>query len=541
MRKEIKFSLIAIVAMFAIGCTDWVETELIPEVPSLAGGTITEFNAGMGEDESRAGLNASNQSIWHSGDNMTIVKFNPGQTTPQVLHAAALSSTISSDGRTMTFACEMPIHAEGEQYAIFPAQTDQTTENYTSGKIGNRSFKVELPEQELAADGSFRYPFLLGHWKKPVAEGVRGSFQFSNPFTILKITLKKPASEKSDLVLTSIQVKGNNDELMWGSAQASIIDNGNGSFTKRVKMVQGAETFANLDTRIDGVGQTITAEGKDFYVCIPAQNYSKGMTLTFFCEGDSENNIWYMEQPLMSGGVDCSAKVNTLVKLPALDLNVEKSSIFTALVRPTATTLAMSWTTKYSNAPYLDQQKPSDKANYTGEYNYSYIIELWTNSACQYNTGTLVQSWIIKDNCFYETQGDSTTKRSLFAKNARPMRFCFTYLKPSTTYYFRVKYSTTANADVNDESQWKVLEHPRKVETLDPFVGASGTILFEDFRDCVLGGDYSTRSAGYSNYDRGDFESVSDAAINIYNTNASESSSNTATRLKLPNLEGLQS
>ena len=540
MRNRFTLSFVAIVAMMFSACTDWVEAEIIPTVPSVVGGSVTQFSAGMAGDESRAGLDASKQSIWHAGDNMTIVKFNPGQTTPQVLHAAALDATISNDGKTMVFACEMPIHAEGEQYAIFPAQTDKTTENYTSGKIGDRSFKVELPEQEIGSDGTFRYPFLLGHWKESTTIGERGSFRFTNPFTILKITLKKPASETDNLVLNSIQVKGNNGELMWGTAEASIIDNGNGTFTKGIKMLQGAELYANLDTRIDGVGQTITTEGKDFYVCIPPQNYSKGMTITFFCQGDESSNIWYMEQPLMSkNGVDCTSKVNTLVNLPALELNVEKSSIFTSLVRSTANTLSLSWTTNVSNAPYLSQQQPSTKANYTAENKNTFIVELWTNDKCQYNTGTLVQSWILRgSDYYYESRGDESDKTELFTKNYAPPRFVFTYLNPSTTYYFRVKYSTAATPDVNDESQWKVLEHPRAVATTDPFHGTSNTIFFEDFRDCVMGGDFSTRSAGYIAYDRSSHTSVAEAVINIYDSSDSESATDISHRLKLPNLEG---
>ena len=539
MRNSFSLSLIAIVAMTLSACTDWVETELVPSIPSLAGGTVTEFTVSMNTDGTRAGLDTNETSVWHSGDNMTIVKFNPGQVTPQVLHAAALDATISDDGKTMTFACEMPIHAEGEQYAIFPAQSSTAAEDYTNGKIGNRTFNVELPEQELASDGTFRYPFLLGHWKEPASVNERGSFQFTNPFTILKITLKKPANENQNLVLTNIQVKGNNEELMWGTAEASIADNGDGTFTKGIKMLQGAEYFASLDTRIDGVGQTITTEGNDFYVCIPAQNYSKGMTLTFFCEGDDDANIWYMEKTLMSRGVDCSAKGNTLVTLPALELNVEKSNIFTALVRSTATTLAMSWTTKVSNSPYLAEQKPNTKANYKSEMGYSYIIELWTDDACEYNTNTLVQSWIIKNNEWYWEAGDDTEKRELFTAVNAPMRFIFSYLNPATTYYFRVMYSTDANADPNDLTQWKVLENPRKVQTADPFASNVETILFEDFRDCVLGGDYSTRSAGYSSYTRGDYSTVLEAVINRYDDADSENATDNTHRYKLPNLEGI--
>ncbi len=535
------FVLFAIVAMTLSSCTKYVDEDLIPQVVVDGGATITQFDAGMSPDESRAGVNSDHHSIWHAGDNMTIVKFNPGQTTPQVLHAAALNSTISSDGRTMTFATDLPIHAAGEQYAIYPAQTNKDVKDYTSGKIGNRTFSIELPEQEIGSDGSFRYPALLGHWKAPTVEGERGSFLFSNPFTILHFTLKKPADETEDLVLTHIQIKGNNDELMWGAAEATIIDNGNGTFEKNIKMVQGAEKHVNLDTRIDGVGQTITTEGKEFYVCIPAQNYSKGMTINFFCEGDESASIWYMETPLMTrNGVDCSSKKNTMVNLPALELNVEKSSIFTSLVRATASTLAVSWTTSIANTPYLSQQAPSTKANYTSENaNNTYIIELWTNDACEYGTGSLVQSWIIKGNeYYYENAGDESEKETLFTKNYAPSRFVFGYLNPATTYYFRVKYSTAATPDVNDESQWHVLEYPREVRTEDPFSSGVETVLYEDFRDCVMGGDFSTRSAGYISYDRSNYSTVLESVINLYDSADSETATDINHRLKLPNLEG---
>ena len=557
MRNSFSLSLIAIVAMTLSSCTDWVETELVPSIPSLAGGTVTEFTVSMNTDGTRAGLDTNETSVWHSGDNMTIVKFNPGQVTPQVLHAAALDATISDDGKTMTFACEMPIHAEGEQYAIFPAQSSTAAEDYTNGKIGNRTFNVELPEQELAQDGTFRYPFLLGHWKEPASVNERGSFQFTNPFTILKITLKKPANENHNLVLTNIQVKGNNEELMWGTAEASIADNGNGTFTKGVKMLQGAEYFASLDTRVDGVGQTITTEGNDFYVCIPAQNYSKGMTLTFFCEGDDDASIWYMEKTLMSRGVDCSAKGNTLVTLPALELNVEKSNIFTALVRSTVSTLAVAWTTSVNNSPYLAEQKPNLKADYKKERDNIFCIELW--SAWDYDSavinggngaaGTasspknLVTSWLIKDNCWYERQGDVTSKAALYNNSSRPLRFVFTGLEPGTDYYLRVKYMTpdkwsdseAAEPSYFDSANWTVLENPRKMTTLPSPALDANTILFEDFSDCVLGGDFSTRSAGYSNYVRRFLESPTAAKMNVYGTPYASNANN----LIMPNRAGL--
>ena len=528
--------LLAVVAMLS-SCTKYAEEEIAPVLPSLAGGTVSQFKATNGE-YSRAGINDEHKSIWHQGDNMTIVKFNPGQTTPQVIHAAALNSTISADGRTMIFASDMPIHAEGEQYAIYPAQSNKDVNNYTSGKIGSRTFSIELPEQEIGADGTFRYPALLGHWSAAGDNG-HGSFIFGNPFTVLHFKLKKPATEKEDLVLTHIQIRGNNDELMWGAAEASIIDNGDGTYTKDVKMVQGAEPFVNLDLRIDGVGQTITSEARDFYVCIPAQNYSKGMTLNFFCEGNEEAAVWYMEQPLMTRGVDCSGKKNTLVNLPELELNVEKTGIYTSLVRATATTLAVSWTTKTDNVAYLSQQAPSTKANYDSEKNNSYIVELWTNNACKYNSGTLVQSWLIRNNEYYDVAGDDSRKEALFTKNYAPLRFIFGYLNPATTYYFRVMYSAGSSADVNDLTQWKVLEHPRALTTLDPFSSNVETVLYEDFRDCVMGGDFSTRSAGYVSYERSNYSDVLAAVINIYDTADSEGATDIEHRLKLPNLEGV--
>ena len=88
--------LLAVVAMLS-SCTKYAEEEIAPVLPSLAGGTVSQFKATNGE-YSRAGINDEHKSIWHQGDNMTIVKFNPGQTTPQVIHAAALNSTISADG-----------------------------------------------------------------------------------------------------------------------------------------------------------------------------------------------------------------------------------------------------------------------------------------------------------------------------------------------------------------------------------------------------------------------------------------------------------
>ena len=68
MRNSFSLSLIAIVAMTLSSCTDWVETELVPSIPSLAGGTVTEFTVSMNTDGTRAGLDTNETSVWQQYD-----------------------------------------------------------------------------------------------------------------------------------------------------------------------------------------------------------------------------------------------------------------------------------------------------------------------------------------------------------------------------------------------------------------------------------------------------------------------------------------
>ena len=572
--NKIISAILVAATMLCASCTSWVEDNLVPIVEF--NGSISQFSVDLYEiDETRAGihdddaLNAESasvtsfRSVWHEGDNLTILKFNAGQTTPQIVAGSAIS--FRDNNASALFAVEPKIHTDGEQYALYPKQASSDVNDYTSGNIGNREFKVTLPEQTLidAADGEcpFRYPLLLGHWL-PNSDTSLSTFRFSNPFTVLRIKLCNTDSDGIDIKLNHINIKGNNGELMWGAAVAKFVNTeqtdaeGNPIYEKSVTMAPGAESFLNLDCRVDGVNGYSLAQGEtgEFYVCIPAQNYEKGLTVTFFCE-----NNYYMEQPLMTNGVDCSTKQNTVVVLPTLNLELEKSNIFTALVRPTVSTLAVSWTTNVDNSPYLSELAPNTKANYKSEKGNVYLLELWTawdyesttinggngSAGTSTSPSNLAVAWLIKDNACYRYQNDASSLNELFNNTTRPQRFCFTGLKPDTDYYLRIKYMTpdkwsdTDSADPTyfDSENWVVLEHPRHMRTLaDPGLDAN-TILFEDFSDCVLGGDYSTRSAGYSNYNRRYCENTAEATMNVYGTPYA----NDVQNLIMPNREGLLS
>lgn len=567
-------AIFAIVAMMSVSCTAWVEDTLIPVFDF--NGSISQFSSDLYEiDETRAGihdddaLNANSssvksfRSVWHEGDNLTILKFNAGQTTPQIVSGTAVA--FRNNRASAVFGVEPKIHTDGEQYALYPKQANADVKNYTSGSVGKREFKITLPEQTLIdaepGDCPFRYPLLLGHWK-PNSDTSLSTFRFSNPFAVLRLQLRN--DEDVAIRLNHINVKGNNGELMWGSAIAKFVDTntvdseGNPVYEKSVTMAAGAETFLNLDCRVDGENGYELAPGEvgEFYVCIPAQNYKKGFTVTFFCD-----NNYYMEQPLMSkNGVDCTNQKNTVVVLPTLGLDLEKSSIFTTCLRSTVSTLAVAWSTNAANSAYLSELIPSNKANYKSEKKNVYLLELW--SAWDYNSkvanggngaangsttspANLVSTWLIKDNVCYKTQGDQSSGVSIFTDQTRPQRFVFTGLNPGTDYYFRVKYmasskwddTESANASYMDSANWTALDHPRKLRTLDSPATDAKTILFEDFSECVLCGDYSTRSAGYSSYTRAKAADYKAVTMNAYGTPYA----NDVNNLIMPNRAGLLS
>ena len=199
MKLNIKIATLLAATMF-VGCSQFEEEATI--VGGIDGlGRISQFSAQQpADDASRAGIEEL-KSIWHSDDNLTVVRFDAGATDPVIVNCAATAESLTADKKGITFGCTSNSNADtqntfvyesGEQYALYPQITNPTPSKFKAGEAGARLFSVSLAEQQSALDGSFRYPLLIGKW-----DDVNQMFCFVNPFSTLRFTVKAPEAQRS--------------------------------------------------------------------------------------------------------------------------------------------------------------------------------------------------------------------------------------------------------------------------------------------------------------------------------------------------------
>ena len=487
MRLKLTLVTLFTAVALATGCSQFdEEPAIVGGIDSI--GRISQFSAQQPvDDESRAGIEEL-KSIWHGDDALTVVRFDAGQSNPVIVNCASIAETLTPDKKGIIFGCTSNsnddatntfIYKSGEQYALYPQIANPVPSNFSAGAAGSRNFSVELAEQQSAEDGSFRYPLLIGKW-----DDVNQMFCFVNPFATLKFTVKAPAGQT--LTLRKMQVVGRDGEMMWGNATISA-----NTDKSKVDAVAVVEKNQNVKAVLDCQGQTITDAGRDVYICVPAQTYAKGLSISFICDEGR------MDKDLKTSGL--TTMQNQLVVVPALELDeLDPSGIYTALLRATDTTLAFGWTTLEANAPYLYNIIPKGSThNYSAEKENTYLLELFKDEACT----QLQVSWQISGNT---TTLDGGDKVAMFSDVNNPQRFIFSGLTPSTNYYLRIT-STDGDGAVHK------MAHPRVAKTLaKAYTGsvtgskatAGSTILFENFASLMLGGDMTTRSAGYSIFNK---------------------------------------
>ena len=172
------------------------------------------------------------------------------------------------------------------------------------------------------------------------------------------------------------------------------------------------------------------------------------------------------------------------------------SHIWMGLVKATTSTVSVAWTIEEKNAAYLTSCYPSGSYSPTEDIKKQYKVSIYEDEACS----RLVVGWTLNPGL-----GESTATFT----SAYPTRFCFSGLKPSTTYYIMVKNLTDGTSRTK----------PFAVRTADPvFNGtvvtssakAGDVILAESFDKLTYGGDLTTYSAGYSRTDRSSLATPAD-------------------------------
>ena len=502
------YALILSLAIFS-GCSQFDDIDIVvtPTDQNLGKGRLLSFSASnylsdSAEDESRAGIEQITTgdgldyaSIWSNNDDLTVVRFDSSTSSPVLVNCSSFENSLSEDRKTILFNCETNskdnvddnfVYRYGaEQYAIYPQMSGAEPSDYSSGKVGSRIFKVNLPDQKLYGETEFHYPLLVGRWSETAQ-----MFLFKNPLATIKLTLKAPAGKTYHL--RSITITGRNMEHMWGKATVTANATGDSSAVFEDDDATYYASMNCLQTTESGAqeGYAVSDAGAVFYVSIPAQTYSRGLNISLICDEG------VMDQTLKKSGLTVTA--NQLLVTPDLTMDIDESGIYTAMLRCTDSTIGVAWTTLAANAPYLNQIFPREGThNYSSEKAKTYTIALYKDSACS----NLLVSWLIVGNKFKNPDGDWKT---LFNDVNYPQRFTFSGLTPNTTYYLKV----TADG---------VTSRARAVTTLQKsFTGtvttsnakAGNTILYENFANLVMGADITSRSCAYSSYKRNTYTTV---------------------------------
>lgn len=506
--KNLKSLLVGCIILCAAACSHYEDEIFVPTVDENTNpgiGRLSSFSAANfleSQADSRAGINDANESIWHRSDDVTVVRFDSADTAPVLVECQTIENSLSEDAKTITFVCQSNskdneddnfIYEEGgEQYALYTDAACSEPADFAGGAVSSRKFKLDLPDQQLYGETEYHYPLLVGSWNQ-----TSKMFLFKNPLATIKLTLKAPAGETYHL--RSIAITGRNSEHMWGKATVTATTSGDCSVA--FDDDNDATYYASMNcmqTVEEGEGSTqqgyeVTDAGATFLVAVPAQNYTRGLNISLICDEG------VMDQTLKTAGITINA--NDLIVTPTLTMNLDTSGIYTAMLRCTDSTIGVAWTTLASNAQYLNQVFPeTSPLNHNTEKAKTYKLALYKDSACS----NLLVSWLIVGN---QIKNASGTWETLFNDNVYPQRFVFSGLDAATTYYFTV----TADG---------VTSKPRAITTsAKAYTGtvtassakAGNTILFENFADCIMGGDMATRSAGYSSYNRKSYTTLAEA------------------------------
>ena len=501
--KNLYAFVICCLTLLAASCSHYEEEIYVPTVePSAGEGRLYSFDAAnelTNTEGSRAGIDESHTSIWNNSDNVSVVRFDSSDKAPVLVNAIAPENSLSEDRKKITFMCQSNsndnvddtfVYKEGgEQYAIYPQIANAEPVDFANGQANARKFKIDLPDQKLQSETDFHYPLLIGRW-----DSNNEMFLFKNPLATIKLKIKAPADKIYHL--RSICITGRNLEHMWGKATISangsgdssiVFDNDDATYYASMNCIQttGSEDESSQQ------GYAVTDAGATFYVAIPAQAYSRGLNISLICDEG------VMDQTLKSSGITVAA--NQLLVTPELTMNVDESGIYTAMLRCTDSTIGVAWTTLATNAPYLNQIYPEEGThNYSTEKTKNYTVALYSDAACS----NLVISWSIIGNKWYSSATGSAG--NLFYDLTYPQRFTFSGLTPNTKYYFKV----TADGVTSRVREVATLPKSYTGSVTTSNAQAGNTILYENFANCVMGGDITTRSPGYSSYVRNTYTTV---------------------------------
>lgn len=259
MKTHMNKFLLCLFGVAAVACSKEEVT-----TPAATKGYPLSFGAGttvLDELESRAGYDGV-KSIWHAGDALG-VSFGVGNNNLQFTQDAG---SLSGDATSATYSGTLnsPITGTVTATAYFPYSA--------SASVSGTTITTTFPSTQTYFAGGYKGMPLFAKYTGDIAAL---KFQFKNAFSILRIPLSKSASISGAVNLRKIVFQGNNNETVSGAIAVNM------SGATPVVSYTGAGKTITLDC---GSGVVLTTTDQYFYIAVPAINYTKGYSLTFFTD-----------------------------------------------------------------------------------------------------------------------------------------------------------------------------------------------------------------------------------------------------------------
>ena len=260
--------------------------------PSPFKGTIEQ----MADPETKTVLQDGRKVVWSEGDEVAIFAGRTQSSRYRVSANSVGKDVASFDlvGSASTGGNEI-----SHNVAVYPYSSSIVCN--TAGSAGY-SIRVSLPQTKYYREGSFANLTNIAIAVAP--KGEMDNLVFKNIMGCLRLQIK------GDISVKRIILEGNSDEKLAGDALAAIrVSDGSVS----IHSINNAQTYIILKPLgTEGV-QLDPETAKDFYVCVPPTNFTKGFTVTV---EDMAGRTYTFRN-----SQECSIKRSVIMRMPMLTCN----------------------------------------------------------------------------------------------------------------------------------------------------------------------------------------------------------------------------
>lgn len=214
--------------------------------------TIEQYEHNGSKADAKAYINAENYACWEAGD---LVKINNTQYTIRFEEGSpGTANTAIIDGASLP--------ASQDLLAFYPA-------SQVSSWNGN-NVTISLPPIQTYKENNGHQ--IINNPMAAYCPANSDTLRFRNLCALLKVTIQAPNNE--DLTVKAILVKGNENQMLWGSAQL-ILDYQNKPMLD--EMIKGS---AYVGLSFGNNPDTIIANStKSFYIVVPAASAFTNLTI----------------------------------------------------------------------------------------------------------------------------------------------------------------------------------------------------------------------------------------------------------------------